>query len=126
MFSIKGSITCPHCKIAQYLTEVGRCKRCARSLRVSCIEISLPPRETLFDNLNELRLRQFLGTLLLRVRRRTGLNQSQFAAAVSLGHRTNISRIECAHVLPSLTLLLRAVTLLKVDGIYLRIGSRER
>lgn len=126
MFSIEESVTCPHCRLTQYLTVTGRCRRCARNLRVSCIEISLPPREILFDSSNGQRLREFVGTLLLKLRRRSGYSQTHFASAVAAGHRARISRIECGHVLPSLTLLLRAIALLKFDGIYLRIRNPGR
>lgn len=120
MFSIKESVTCPYCKLTQYLTVTGQCRRCARYLRVSCIEISIPPRDILFGSSDGQRLREYLGTVLLKLRRLSGYSQARFASAVAAGHRTHISRIERGHVLPSLTVMLRAVALLNIDGIYLR------
>jgi DNA-binding XRE family transcriptional regulator len=120
------SVTCPQCKLVQFLTAAKRCRRCDNPIGIRCIEISLPPREMLFDPSNVHHLHCFLGSLILKMRRRTGFNQTQFATAIDAGHRSYISRVECGHVLPSLILLLRAAALLDIDGIYLRMRDSGR
>jgi len=119
------SITCPHCRLTQFLTATGRCRRCTRQLGVACIQIPLPNPENLFGHAGEQRIREFVGNLLQRMRRRTGFSQTRFASAVGVGHRSNISRIECAHVLPSLKLLLHAAGLLGIDRIYLHLRDPD-
>lgn len=122
----KVSVTCPRCKLIQFLTASKLCRKCDEPIGVRCIEISLPPRDILFDTSNDQRLRKFIGALLLKLRRLSGCNQTQFSSALATGHRTGLSRIECGHLFPSLPLFLRAISVLEIDGIYLRIRNPER
>ena len=125
MHPLQQSTTCPHCRLIQFLTATGRCRRCKRQLGVACIQIPLPNPESLFGHAGEQRIREFFGNLLQRMRRRTGYSQTRFASAVGVGHRSNISRIEHAHVLPSLKLLLHVAGLLGIDRICLHLKEPE-
>ena len=120
------SITCPYCNIVQFSTTTGRCQRCRQQFGAASIEIPLPGSEALFGPAGEQYAREFMGKLFRRLRRRAGYTQVRFASVLgAAGYRSHISRIENAHIAPSVSLLLRAAARSGADSIILHIRKPE-
>ncbi len=115
LFVLHQIADCPHCGLHQYLTENGECRRCKRPIGVEFINLPLSDKE----------LRQLpnrVGLAIRDLRSRRGISQEKLARAAHTG-RSHLSRIECGHVRPPLSTLLRLTGVLGLNAIILRFEN---
>jgi len=106
---------CPWCQLRQFVGSTNLCRRCRKPLPIAYIEIPLA-----LINKNPDALRRLVGNAIRTLRTRRGYSQSALAAKIG-SHRTHVSRIERAQLIPTLPLLMRATAALGVDKVLLRI-----
>lgn len=115
LFVLRQIADCPHCGLHQYLTENGMCRRCNRPIGVEFIHLPLSDKK----------LRQLpnrVGLAIRDLRSRRGISQEKLARAAHTG-RSHLSRIECGHVRPPLSTLLRLTGVLGLNAIILRFEN---
>ncbi len=115
LFALRQIADCPHCGLHQYLTETGKCRRCNRPIGVEFIHLPLSDKK----------LRQLpnrVGLAIRDLRSRRGISQEKLARAAHTG-RSHLSRIECGHVRPPLSTLLRLTGVLGLNAIILRFEN---
>lgn len=108
-------LTCPWCKLRQFSGTTNLCRRCRKAFPITYLEIPLfsmtaDPHtlaNTIGQTIRELRLKR---------------GYSQLTLALKIGsHRTHVSRIERAQVIPTLPLLLKAVVTLGIEKVLIHI-----
>jgi len=122
--SVQETATCPRCGLHQYAK--GSCPRCHESLGIDFYRLD-------FDHLDEALLNpghsptpNAVGRALRQMRQRRGLSQERLARVIGPGNgsivglRSYLSRIECGHVRPPLSTLLRITRALGLSAIILR------
>src|SRR5579872_5569279 len=106
MFVLHETADCPYCGLHAYLTASGQCRRCSRPLGIEFLKL---PVSDLARPLSEKSLRDLpnrVGLAIRDLRSRRGMSQEKLAKAAHTG-RSHLSRIECGHVHPPLSTLLR-------------------
>jgi DNA-binding XRE family transcriptional regulator len=116
VFVLHEVTTCPHCGLRGYLTENGQCRRCHRPLGVEYLRLSL---SEFVGGVSNERLSERAGSALRALRAANGISQQGLARAAGIG-RSQLSRIECGHVLPSLRTLLQLAGLCGLTVVILR------
>lgn len=106
-------LICPSCKLRQFAGTAILCRRCRKPLPIIRLEFQLA-------NLHALSTE--IGKTIRELRTRRGYSQSKLAAAAG-SHRTHISRIEHAQVIPTLALLARAAVALGVEKVVLHVRT---
>jgi DNA-binding transcriptional regulator YiaG len=124
MFVLRQTANCPYCGLHQYLTENGECRRCNRPIGVEFIHLPLSDfAQQLSDNqLHALPNR--VGLAIRDLRSRLGISQEALARAAHTG-RSHLSRIECGHVRPPISTLLRVTGALGLNAIILRFENAK-
>ena len=123
LFVLRQIADCPHCGLHQYLTENGMCRRCNRPIGVEFIHL---PLNDLARQLSDKKLRQLpnrVGLAIRDLRARRGISQERLARAAGGMGRSHLSRIECGHVHPPLSTLLRLTGVLGLNAIILRFEN---
>ena len=118
LFVLRQIADCPHCGLHQYLTENGMCRRCNRPIGVEFIHLPLSDKK----------LRQLpnrVGLAIRDLRSRRGISQERLARAAGGMGRSHLSRIECGHVHPPLSTLLRLTGVLGLNVIILRFENAK-
>jgi ribosome-binding protein aMBF1 (putative translation factor) len=124
LFALRQIADCPHCGLHQYLTENGACRRCNRPIGVEFIHL---PLNDLARQLSDKELRLLpnrVGLAIRDLRSRRGISQEKLARAARTG-RSHLSRIECGHVRPPLSTLLRVTGALGLDAVILRFENSK-
>lgn len=112
---IRDVLTCPWCKLRQFSGTTSSCRRCRKPLPITYLEIPFFSIAT-----DPHYLATTVGHTIRELRLRRGYSQLTLASKIG-SHRTHVSRIECAQVVPTLPLLLRAAATLGVEKILIRI-----
>ena len=124
LFVLRQIADCPYCGLHQYLTENGMCRRCHRPIGVEFIHL---PLIDLVQQLSDKELRALpnrVGRAIRDLRSRRGISQEALARAAHTG-RSHLSRIECGHVRPPLSTLLRVTGALGLNAIILRFENTK-
>ncbi|MGO9438783.1 MAG: helix-turn-helix domain-containing protein [Terracidiphilus sp.] len=122
IFVLHETADCPTCGLHEYLTENGQCRRCGRPLGIEYLKL---PVSDLARSLSDEKLRVLpnqVGTTIRNLRARRGISQEKLARASGTG-RSHLSRIECGHVIPPLSLLLRLTVSLGLSTVLLRFEN---
>ena len=100
-------LRCPHCRLMQFSTKSGLCRRCRQIL----VPSTLPPAYA-----------KSIGRGIRMLRLKYGLTQAQLAAALNT-RRTYISTVERGVVIPSVLTIERigAVFGLDIAGLFLAV-----
>jgi ribosome-binding protein aMBF1 (putative translation factor) len=115
--------TCSYCHLHQYLSQ--QCRRCGRALNVECIRINLPPGDRADQpETADRALPVRIGAAIRSLRSRRGISQEALAKAAKTG-RSTISRMECGHLVPSLSRLLSLARLCGLTSVLLRLEQSE-
>lgn len=114
---------CPHCHLRQFIRIDTKCRRCLQPLGITYYDFSLLNPPSGFEPPSIPLTRQAIGSLIRELRQKQGMTQVALAARLAT-HRTHLSRIEYARILPRGDLLLRCVEVLGADKIILRIRDR--
>lgn len=111
----RAVVRCAHCKLAQYVTASGNCRRCSQPLqidggpgRVQAAPAPEPP-----PVLNPLPKNLAESAKALRILR--GWSQAQLAQRMGGLPRTYVSKIESGRVMPTLGSLKRLAEALEVE-----------
>lgn len=112
--------TCPHCHLRQFVRLDTKCPRCRQPLGITYCEFSFPSSEQRSISLRDVGRRQIVGAIIQELRKKQGVTQSFLANQLNT-HRTHLSRIEQARLLPRSDFLLRCIEALGSDKIILRI-----
>ncbi len=123
LFVLRETVDCPHCALHGYLTEDGRCRRCHRPLYVEYLRLDVAAQLS-DENLCALPAR--IGSTLRLLRSKRGISQEKLARATggSIG-RSTISRMECGHLVPSLSRLLSLARICGLTTVILRLEEKE-
>lgn len=113
-------LTCGNCRLATYPTANNLCPRCHHRLGVSYLEVKLPQLIADSGTGQSESVRAFLAGVLRDMRIRRGLTQAELSRSLKIG-RSQVSRFECGHVMPSLRTTLLVAAKLGVENIVLRI-----
>ena len=105
-------LRCPHCRLVQYCTANGLCRRCRRILQPT------PRMPTYARN---------IGRGIRMLRQEHGLTQSQLAASLNT-RRTYISTIERGVAIPSILTIERIAAIFDLDiaGVFLLLRRMQR
>ena len=124
MFVLRQTADCPYCGLHHYLRDDGECPRCHRPIGVEFIHLPLIDLvQQLSDN--ELQaLPNRVGLAIRELRRRLHISQETLSRAAHTG-RSHLSRIECGHVRPPLSTLLRVSGALGLNAIILRFENAK-
>lgn len=124
LFVLRQTADCPFCGLHQYLTENGACRRCHHPIGVEFIHLPLIDLvQQLSDN--ELQaLPNRVGRAIRGLRERIGISQDALGRAAHTS-RSHLSRIECGHVRPPLSTLLRVTGALGLNAIILRFENTK-
>ena len=113
---------CPHCDLRQFIRGDTKCRRCLQPLGITYFDFSLLDPES---GSSVVRVsRQTVGFTIRELRQKQGMTQAALATRLAT-HRTHLSRIESARILPRGDLLLRCIEILGADKIILRIRDRS-
>ena len=104
-------LRCPHCRLLQFSTKNGLCRRCRQVLQPS----TLPPVYA-----------KCIGRSIRMLRLKYGLTQAQLATALNT-KRTYISTVERGVVIPSVLTIERigAVFGLDIAGLFLTVRQMK-
>ena len=105
--------------------KTGSARRCNRPIGVEFIHL---PLNDLARQLSDKELRQLpnrLGLAIRDLRSRRGISQEKLARAAGGMGRSHLSRIECGHVHPPLSTLLRLTGVLGLNAIILRFENAK-
>ena len=116
--------SCPYCRLRQFVRADTICRRCLRSLGIAYYEFALPARARESLTMQHSASLQIVGSIIRKLRKKQGLTQSSLAHRLDT-HRTHLSRIERARLLPRSDFLLRCVEALGADKIILRIRDQR-
>lgn len=112
---IRDVLICPWCKLRQFSGTNNFCRRCRKPLPITYLEI---PFLSLTTDPHSLAIT--VGHTIRELRLRRGYSQLTLASKIG-SHRTHVSRIERAQVMPTLPLLLRTAATLGVEKVLIRI-----
>jgi ribosome-binding protein aMBF1 (putative translation factor) len=101
-------LLCPYCRLVQFRTTTGRCRRCQRFLE----KIRSTPSDGVALSAEPLSKR--IGAAIRSLRKERKLSQSQLADAMNTS-RSYLSKLECGILVPSLQTLERATAALGTD-----------
>jgi DNA-binding XRE family transcriptional regulator len=104
-FVLREAVNCPHCGLREYLTETGRCVRCARPLGVEYLRLDVAAQ--LSGNIDRT-LSSRIGAHIKAIRAQRQISQQTLARATGVS-RTHLSRIENGSICPSLPTLMRVL-----------------
>ena len=114
-FPNRDVLVCPWCRLRQFAGTANFCRRCRKPLLVFHLEIPIVLITT-----NPGTLSSLVGNTIRELRVRRGYSQLDLAIMIGT-HRTYLSRIERAHVTPTLALLVRAAAALGVEKVLIRV-----
>jgi DNA-binding XRE family transcriptional regulator len=106
-------LICPWCKLRQFVGTTNLCRRCRKRLPITFLDISL-------SSIDPHSLSSLVGNIVRELRQGRGYSQSVLASMIG-SHRTHVSRIENAQLMPNLALLVRTAVALGVDKISIRV-----
>ena len=123
MHVLNETAECPHCGLHQYV-KGGLCPKCHGSLGVEFVRLELPELHRRSEKSFRI-LPKNLGIAIRALRSERGISQEQLARAAGGMQRSHLSRIECGHVHPPLSTLLRVTGALGLNAIILRFGNTK-
>lgn len=107
-------LVCPWCKLRQF-AGTAFCRRCRKPLTEFHLEFPIASIST-----DQKSLATLVGNTLRELRKRR--RYSQLTLALKIGsHRTHVSRIERAQVIPTLPFLIRAAAALGVERLLIQV-----
>ncbi len=123
MFALRETVDCPHCHLRAFLTETGRCRRCARPLNVEFLRLDVAPQ--ISGNI-ECELPSRIGAPIKAIRVQRHISQEALARVTGVS-RTHLSRIENGSICPSLPTLMRVLCghALGLNAIILRFEQAQ-
>jgi len=114
-FPMRDVLLCPWCHLRQYAGTTNLCRRCRKPFPITYLSIPLS-----FIAINPRLLPTTIGNTIRELRLRRGFSQSKLAEKIG-SHRTHISRIEHAQLVPTLAMLVRVAVALGVDKVSIRV-----
>jgi DNA-binding XRE family transcriptional regulator len=108
-------VRCQACTLNQFLPSTGACRRCHRTLGNYQLVIPISSEPATLDGAVR-SFRQTVGRFLRAIRIERGLTQRQLAICLHT-HRSFISRVECGHKFPPLSMLAHAGFLMGLDKV---------
>ena len=119
--SLRETATCPHCGLHQYVKE-RQCVKCRGPLGVEYVRLEVGGLDRSLSREELCVLPNRVGVAIRDLRARRGISQEKLARACGTG-RSHLSRIECGHVHPPLSTLLRLTGVLGLNAIILRFEN---
>lgn len=120
--ALRETAICPHCSLHQYV-KGSTCPKCHGSLGVEFARLDLREWHRLLSDENSQLLRHEVGLAIRQLRVRRGISQGRLARMAGGIGRSQLSRVECGHVRPSISTLLRITRALGLTAIILRFES---
>ena len=114
LFPNREVLRCPHCRLVQFRSTSGLCRRCHQPLETLHVSLPAGSSPSHGDELSTEPLAKRIGAAVRNLRKERKLSQRQLATAMGTV-RSHISKIERGLLVPSFQTLERATSALGID-----------